>query len=107
MNTLISFLSFLILVISIWTSSSTIVRPAIGLEFDFGGPNGFHFDLGDFPTVGEQGPLGPQGDPGPQGEKGDKGDKGDAAPSQDLTVRTVEGNVARDGTCVDGCSDTE
>jgi hypothetical protein len=37
------------------------------LEFDFGGDNGFHFDLGNFPGGGEQGPIGPQGS---QGDKG-------------------------------------
>ncbi len=36
------------------------------LEFDFGGDNGFHFDLGNFPGNGEQGPPGAQG---PQGDK--------------------------------------
>jgi hypothetical protein len=107
------------------------------LEFDFGGEDGFHFDLGSFPGRGEQGLQGEKGDKGDtgaqglQGEKGDKGDtgaqglqgekgdKGDTgatgaqglqgkdATENDLSIRTVEGNIARDGFCVDGCQDTE
>lgn len=72
-------------------------------------------------------PPGPQGDPGLKGEKGEKGDtgtqgsKGDngdtgatgpQGPSgtpvenNDLSIRTVEGNVAQNGACVDGCAST-
>ena len=46
-------------------------------------------------ATGERGPVGPPGD------------KGDTGKSKDLSISTVEGNIARDGFCVDGCSDTE
>jgi hypothetical protein len=56
---------------------------------------------------GEQGPKGDKGDTGAQGLQGEKEDKGDTGISRYLSIRTVEGNIARDGFCVDGCSDTE
>ncbi len=104
-------------------SSMTITPSEVkALEFDFGGEDGFHFDLGSFPGRGEQGLQGEKGDKGDtgaqglQGEKGDKGDtgatgaqglQGKDATENDLSIRTVEGNIARDGFCVDGCQDTE
>ncbi|CAN5863425.1 hypothetical protein BH23THE1_BH23THE1_24900 [soil metagenome] len=95
------------------TSGSLVQHESRALEFDFGGKDGFHFDLGSFPIGGEQGPAGPQGEKGvkgdtgaqgPQGEKGVKGDTGAQGPegppgipaeNNELTIRTVEGNVAR------------
>ena len=121
-------------IVSLLTSGSMFQNESTALEFDFRGDNGFHFDLGNFPDSGEQGPPGPEGPQGPPGEQGPKGDKGDTgaqglqgekgdkgdtgaqgeqgppgtpAENNDLSIRTVEGNVARDGVCVDGCRDTE
>jgi hypothetical protein len=56
---------------------------------------------------GEQGPKGDTGAQGPQGEQGPKGDTGEQGPSQNLSVRTVEGNIAQDGACVPGCSELQ
>ena len=43
------------------TSNSMFQNESTALEFDFGGDNGFHFDLGNFPGTGGQGPQGEQG----------------------------------------------
>jgi hypothetical protein len=96
-------------------SSMTITPSEVrAIEFDFGGKDGFHFDLGSFPGSGEQGPPeehGPKGDKGdtgaqgPQGEKGDKGDTGATGPGVEyghvivfvhVTDNTGEGYVASD-----------
>ncbi len=73
------------------------------LEFDFGGEDGFQFDLGSFPGRGEQGLQGEKGDKGDTGATGAQGLQGKDATENDLSIRTVEGNIARDGFCVDGC----
>jgi hypothetical protein len=67
-------------------------------------------DLDDFTDLNDllgleflrdpQGEQGPKGDTGPQGEQGPPGTP---AENNNLSMRTVEGNVAQNG-CVDGCS---
>lgn len=42
-----------------------VMPSATAIKFDFGDNNGFHFDTGDLPTIGVQGPPGP---PGPRGQ---------------------------------------
>jgi hypothetical protein len=42
--------------ICLLTSSFVFANKSIALEFDFGGEKGFHFDVGNFPGSGEQGP---------------------------------------------------
>jgi hypothetical protein len=59
-------------------------------------------DLGDIhmnfdnlqSSIGPHGTAGPQG---PQGEKGEKDDTGASAPTRDLSIRPVKGNVAENG----------
>jgi hypothetical protein len=96
------------------------------LSFNFGGPNGFNFDTdsssspgppgpegpkGDKGDTGDQGPKGDTGDQGPKGDTGDQGPKGDTGdqgpkgnpgPEKDLTIRTVEGNIVRNGVSSNG-----
>ena len=123
----VSILAFTsLLIFSLFTSNSLSLKDVAALSFNFGGPNGFNFDTGGSSSPGEQGPKGEKGDtgsPGPEGPKGDTGDqgpKGDAGiqgpagekgetgpqgnpgPEKDLTIRTVEGIVARNGVSLDG-----
>jgi hypothetical protein len=65
---------------------------------------GIKGDKGDKGDTGATGPQGPKGD---TGATGPQGPSGTPAEDKDLSIRTVEGNIARDGFCVDGCSDTE
>jgi hypothetical protein len=81
-----------------------------GLDF-LKGPQGEKGDKGD---TGPQGEKGDKGDTGPQGEKGDKGDTGPQGPAgtsaenNNLSVRTVDGNVAQNGVCSSPpCNETD
>ena len=76
------------------------------------GPQGIQGEKGDTGSagpMGSQGPQGPQGPIGPIGPQGPKGEtgatgpqeerglQGDSAPLQHLTMRTVEGDIVRNG----------
>jgi hypothetical protein len=71
------------------------------------GPQGEQGPKGDTGPQGPQGEQGPKGDTGPQGPQGELGPPGMPAVNNDLSIRTVEGNIARNGACVDGCASTE
>jgi hypothetical protein len=127
----ISILAFTsLLLFSLFACNTVSSKDVFALSINFGGPNGFNFetdgsstgpqgekgDKGDTGAQGLQGEKGDKGDTGAQGLQGEKGDKGDTgkqgepgtpAVNNDLSIRTVEGNVARDGTCINQCSDTE
>jgi len=107
-----------LLLLSLFTINTLSLKEVQGLKFNFGGTNGFSFDTDGSSTgpQGDKGDKGDKGDTGAQGEKGDKGDTGaqgepgppgTPAENNDLSIRTVEGNIARNGACVDGCASTE
>ncbi len=78
------------------------------------GDTGAQGEKGDKGDTGAQGEKGDKGDTGAQGEKGDKGDTGAQGPAgtpaenNNLSVRTVEGNVAQNGVCSSPpCNETD
>jgi len=72
------------------------------------GPQGEQGPKGDTGAQGPQGEQGPKGDTGAQGPQGEQGQAGTPAINNDLSIRTVEGNIARNGVCSSQpCAETD
>ncbi|CAN5707472.1 hypothetical protein BH23THE1_BH23THE1_17420 [soil metagenome] len=61
------------------------------------GPKGEKGDTGLTGPMGPQGPEGPQGETGAAGATGPQGQQGESAPLNELSIRTVEGEVVQNG----------